>query len=70
MMVVLRTGLTQEESKRFRKYTDIVIGCRGRTDTLTDYEQQDMQKLLKKAMLVQSLFNESELNSHFGKEIK
>jgi len=55
----LETGLTREESNRFRKYTDTTSS--GRVDVLISEEQRDLKQLLKKTNFVQELFTEDEL---------
>ena len=67
-MVLLNTGLTQEESTRLRKYADIIKGGGGRIDILTSDEQSDLQRLLKKTMLIQAVFREGELDGDEKKD--
>lgn len=50
----IMTRITEEEQKRIRKYADIIIGCQGRFDILTQEEQKDLQILLEKTMMIQA----------------
>jgi|PlaIllAssembly_1097288.scaffolds.fasta_scaffold355207_2 hypothetical protein len=52
----LISEFTQDEKKRFRKYADIIMGCKGRIDILTQEELDDLQTLLKKNVIIQSTF--------------